>query len=132
MIVKFGLKHFKGIIDANINIKPITILIGANGSGKSSIGQALLLIRQSMEYSQLLLNCNFIRLGNIDDLFFKRDFTNLIEFYIKGKSEGLNFSEKMIYDEMIREVLKELEKLPTKMNESKLYTFDELEEIPAR
>jgi len=35
-------------------------------------------------------------------------------------------------DEMIREVLKELEELPTKMNESKLYTFDELEEIPAR
>lgn len=99
MIVKFGLKNFKGIIDANINIKPITILIGANGSGKSSIGQALLLIRQSMEYNQLLPNGNFIRLGNIEDLFFKRDFANLIEFYIKGESEGLNFSEKMIYDE---------------------------------
>lgn len=99
MIVKFGLKNFKGIKDANIDIKPITILIGANGSGKSSVGQALLLIRQSMELTQLHPNGNFIRLGNIEDLFFKRDFTNLIEFYIEGKSEGLNFSEKMIYDE---------------------------------
>jgi len=99
LIVKFGLKNFKGIIDANINIKPITILIGANGSGKSSIGQALLLIRQSVGSDQLRPNGNFIRLGNIEDLFFKRDFTNLIEFYIKGKSDGIFFSEELVYSD---------------------------------
>ncbi|MFQ5820829.1 MAG: AAA family ATPase [Candidatus Heimdallarchaeota archaeon] len=48
MIKRFRVQNFKGIRDADLELRPITILIGANDSGKSTIAQALLLIKQSM------------------------------------------------------------------------------------
>ncbi len=94
MLVKFGLKNFKGIVNANLNIKTITILIGANGSGKSTIGQALLLLRQSIEFNQLHPNGQFVKLGEINDLVYKNDFSNSIEFSFKRRIDGLQFSER--------------------------------------
>jgi predicted ATPase len=50
MIKKIRIRNFKAFQDSGeIEIKPITVLIGANSSGKSSIMQALLVLRQTME-----------------------------------------------------------------------------------
>ncbi len=58
MLEKIRLQNFKLHKDTNLEIKPITIFIGQNNSGKSSIFQALQLIKQNLrireqpEYSE--------------------------------------------------------------------------------
>jgi predicted ATPase len=41
MIDRLSLKNFKSIIEADVKLGPFTVLIGANGSGKSNLIQAL-------------------------------------------------------------------------------------------
>lgn len=40
------LRNFKSVVDAEVRIAPLTVLVGANSSGKSSIIQALLALHQ--------------------------------------------------------------------------------------
>lgn len=49
-ITKISVKGFKSLAkETSIDIKPLTILAGANNSGKSSIMQPLLMMKQTME-----------------------------------------------------------------------------------
>ena len=49
-ITKIAVKGFKSIAEeCAIDIRPLTILAGANSSGKSSIMQPLLLLKQTLE-----------------------------------------------------------------------------------
>ncbi len=49
-ITKIAVKGFKSIVDeCEIDIRPLTILAGANSSGKSSIMQPLLMLKQTLE-----------------------------------------------------------------------------------
>ena len=49
-ITKIAVKGFKSIAEeCEIDIRPLTILAGANSSGKSSIMQPLLLLKQTLE-----------------------------------------------------------------------------------
>ncbi|MYC78000.1 AAA family ATPase [Candidatus Poribacteria bacterium] len=49
-ITKIAVKGFKSIAEAcEIDIRPLTILAGANSSGKSSIMQPLLMLKQTLE-----------------------------------------------------------------------------------
>lgn len=49
-IIKIAVKGFKSIAEAcEIDIRPLTILAGANSSGKSSIMQPLLMLKQTLE-----------------------------------------------------------------------------------
>ncbi|MFX1370009.1 MAG: AAA family ATPase [Promethearchaeota archaeon] len=49
-IVQFAIRGFKSVCDKiDLAIKPITVLAGANSSGKSSIMQPLLLLKQTIE-----------------------------------------------------------------------------------
>lgn len=51
-ITKIGASGYKSIAqEQNIEIRPLTILAGANSSGKSSIMQPLLLLKQTLEAS---------------------------------------------------------------------------------
>lgn len=49
MINKLKLTNFKAFKHLEIEMKPITILVGPNNSGKSSILQAFLLLKQTMD-----------------------------------------------------------------------------------
>ena len=55
-----------------INIADLTILMGANSSGKSTALQALLMLKQTMECNSpdidLLLSGKYVTLGNFDDV----------------------------------------------------------------
>ena len=43
MITKVSLRNFKGIVSGDIELSPLTIIVGPNNSGKTSILEALLL-----------------------------------------------------------------------------------------
>ncbi|MCF2139201.1 MAG: DUF3696 domain-containing protein [Candidatus Lokiarchaeota archaeon] len=73
MIDEIGIQNFKGIKHLEgLKIKPITIFCGRNSSGKTSILESLLLLKQSEEKNQslenLILNGKFVRLGSFIDI----------------------------------------------------------------
>ena len=74
MIKRVVIKNFKVIKDADLDLTNLTIFTAINGMGKSSIIQALLLLRQSQLDKklpkQLLLNNNkYVSLGRSEDVF---------------------------------------------------------------
>lgn len=80
MINKIALKNFKTFDDEEFSIAPLTLITGINGMGKSSIIQALLLLKQNYEIKYLptkdimLLKQDFIDLESAEDLcYFKAD-----------------------------------------------------------
>ncbi len=66
------LLNFKAFKDTGIvRLKPITILAGANSSGKTSILQSLLLLKQTLEEgtpSDLYLNGSYMRYSNFKEI----------------------------------------------------------------
>ena len=70
MFKKLTLENFKGFAKKqSIDLKPITLIYGANSSGKSSILQSLLLLKQTLEQSNdksaiLLSKGKYVDLGN--------------------------------------------------------------------
>lgn len=70
MIRKLKLINFKSHLDTELSLGKITLLCGANGCGKSSVIQALLLLRQSylQDGGGLNLYGNLTRLGTCDDV----------------------------------------------------------------
>ncbi|CAD5975838.1 AAA family ATPase [Planktothrix agardhii] len=73
MLTKIELKNFKCFKDKiQFPLRQINLLTGKNGLGKSTLLQALLLMRQSIEYSevttQILLNGSCVKLGNFVDV----------------------------------------------------------------
>ncbi len=73
MLTKIELKNFKCFKDEiQFPLTQINLLTGINGRGKSTLLQALLLMRQSIEHSevttQILLNGSCVRLGNFVDV----------------------------------------------------------------
>jgi predicted ATPase len=49
LIEQIQVKGYKSLVDATLHVKPLTLLAGTNSSGKSSIMQPLLLIKQTIE-----------------------------------------------------------------------------------
>ena len=76
MLTKIRVENYKGFREAEIPIKPITVLLGANSSGKSSMLQLLLLLQQTAEEtsvsykSALKIFGNRISVGKVENLFY--------------------------------------------------------------
>ena len=49
LIEEIWVQGYKSLVDAKVTVRPLTLLAGTNSSGKSSIMQPLLLIKQTME-----------------------------------------------------------------------------------
>lgn len=80
MLNKISLKNFKAFREAQIEIKPITILIGPNNSGKSSLLQSIILIQQTLESSNSVLNTAGKKFGSFDELINQKNENNEIDF----------------------------------------------------
>ena len=50
MITDLRLENFKGHVDTNLSLKRLTMLVGDNGSGKSSVLEALRLPADLMDF----------------------------------------------------------------------------------
>ena len=76
MLRKIKLKNFKCFEQLDLECRPLNLLCGLNGTGKSSVLQALLVLRQSFETSELLgggllLGGERIDLGTGHDVLFQ-------------------------------------------------------------
>ena len=71
-ISKVSLSNFKSVVDQEVDLGRLTLLVGENSSGKSSILQVLRLLQQSLQSESVgdrfPLNGDFIRMGTIEDI----------------------------------------------------------------
>jgi predicted ATPase len=71
MISSFRVRGFKSFQDLTFPMAKLTLLVGENGSGKSSLIQALLLLRQSINgdaFSRLQLSGDLFEAGTAQDV----------------------------------------------------------------
>lgn len=96
MITKLKISNFKSHKDTEINLSNLTVLTGVNGSGKTSIIQSLLLLRQSFVKTRLMygidLNYPLCTVGIGDDALYKLANESVITFEIWEGNELLSFS----------------------------------------
>ncbi|HEY0735920.1 MAG TPA: AAA family ATPase, partial [Herpetosiphonaceae bacterium] len=101
MIRSLTLHNFKCFADEQIRFAPLTLLVGANASGKSSVIQALLLLRQShrrgafhdgtresfqrdtLRNGTLLLNGKLASVGTVLDAFYQEYEDPELRFYLE-------------------------------------------------
>src|SRR6266478_9925193 len=88
MITCIELINFKCFEQQKIPLKPLTLLAGLNSSGKSTIIQALLLLRQSslenlLPNVGLTLNGKLAQLGTAKDVLFEEADNDEIAFELK-------------------------------------------------
>src|SRR6266566_1941940 len=87
-ITRITVAGFKSIAqEQSIEVRPLTILAGANSSGKSSIMQPLLLLKQTLEATYdpgaLLLNGPNVRFTSVDQLLSNKNSDEPVDtFYI--------------------------------------------------
>lgn len=86
--VEYRWRNFKPFIDTGwVEIKPLTILIGANNSGKSSFIAPLLILKQTLAdmrgSSPLVLRGELVNAGSFSDIVYKHDANETVTFQIR-------------------------------------------------
>ncbi|WP_075343283.1 AAA family ATPase [Tenacibaculum agarivorans] len=109
MLKKIELSNYKAFENVEIPIKPITILLGANSVGKSSIIQSLLMFQQTGKEdlksykSALKLYGGYVNLGDPRNLFRKKNTEKDLTFSFEIRSSALKeFCREEILDEFKR------------------------------
>jgi predicted ATPase len=93
LINSLSLKNFKCFEEVSIDFAPITLLTGANSSGKSSLINALLAIFQTRPFPQYLsLNGDLVSMGGFDEVLWKNSKSELIDIEIKMSAEKKEIS----------------------------------------
>ena len=87
MLNHLRIKNFKGWRDTGpIQMAPITLFFGANSSGKSSIGQFLMMLKQTVELQDRKAvvyaggKNSAVQLGSYKEMVFHRDVKNKLSF----------------------------------------------------
>jgi predicted ATPase len=94
MIAGVKLVNFKCFAAQELGFAPLTLLTGLNGSGKSSVVQALLVLRQSHDQrllaeNRLALNGDLIQLGRASDALYDRAEHEQITIGVRFASSAL-------------------------------------------
>ena len=88
MLKEYQITNFKAFAGpANIPIKPITLLFGPNSSGKSSIFQSILMLKQTLmeaksSESSLLSKGNLVKLGSYPEFIHRHDIKRSFSFKV--------------------------------------------------
>ncbi|AFZ26021.1 hypothetical protein Cylst_3908 [Cylindrospermum stagnale PCC 7417] len=105
MIHSLHLKNFKPFEDQLLEFRPLTLLSGLNGMGKSSVLQSLLLLRQSyqqrlLQTKRLALNGDLVRIGTAKDALFEWAKEEIISFeLLVDRQERKTWMWRFRYDE---------------------------------
>ena len=123
MFRSLTLKNFKSFESQKIELGNLTLLAGINSSGKSSIIQALLLLRQSyqdklLEKKQLELNGSILSFGTAFDALFRDASEDIIGLEIRCEDE-IHSSWNFKYEDPDENVLELLESSSV---DQKIYT----------
>ena len=99
LVYALEIKNFKSIEELRMKIAPITVLVGPNNSGKSSILQALTLLKQSAGHRQLQLQAPLLNIGTYSDLAHNHEDDRNIEILISGsfRVRNLDFPVRFGY-----------------------------------
>jgi hypothetical protein len=107
MITNIRLQNYKAFQDVSIDIKPITILLGANSVGKSSVIQFFSLLKQTAANTLInepspLKTCGYYaNMGLVDNLFHNKDTGSPFSFSISFVSKTLNRDLRHTFDEYV-------------------------------
>ena len=86
MLECIDLLNFKSARDLRVKLAPLTVLTGLNGSGKSTVLQALALLKQSLQVGksiqELNLRGSLVRLGRSEDVRFENASDDEIGFVV--------------------------------------------------
>ncbi|ADB37737.1 DUF3696 domain-containing protein [Spirosoma linguale] len=84
LINSLSLKNFKCFEELDVKFAPITLLTGANSSGKSSLINAILAVLQTRGFPYYLsLNGSYVSMGSFEDIIYGRDASKKLELQIK-------------------------------------------------
>ena len=106
MIHSLKLQNFKPFKEQLLEFRPLTLLSGLNGMGKSSVLQSLLLLRQSyqqrvLQRGHLALNGDLVRIGTAQDALFEGAEEEFISFELSVKlhKEETMWKWRFAYDQ---------------------------------
>ena len=95
MIKRLDLKSFKCFESVCLPLAPLTLLSGANASGKSSVLQSLVLLHQTMQENEwstrILLNGSVSQLGTVTDIVDKNSGTKGFEIRLANDDTGCHW-----------------------------------------
>lgn len=103
MLKQIGIENFKAFADLQeINLAPITLIYGANSSGKSSIIHSLMVLKQSLLFPNLkggiYSDKRILDVGNYATMVYSHDYNRDISFnliFADKMSTKLNLQEKL-------------------------------------
>jgi predicted ATPase len=108
MLTSLSLRNFKCFESVDIPLGRITVLIGENGTGKSSVLHALALLRQSLGHDNLNYSGDLVDLSGFKDVVFKGATWNTIrigyESRIRIGGGLLSYSYAVLAKESIQEL----------------------------
>ncbi len=92
MITEYQIANFKAFgSPQTLPIRPITLIFGPNSSGKSSIFQSLLMLKQTIEQPEesnsLIIKGNLVDLGSYKEFIHRHDIEKKFEFKIIIKTK---------------------------------------------
>jgi predicted ATPase len=108
MLTEINIKNFKAWEDTGpVRLAPLTVIFGANSSGKSSLGHLLLALKQTTLLSDrkralhLGDESTLIDLGTYSDCIYKHDLTKTLEFSLKWRTSApLSVRNSVVRDEL--------------------------------
>ena len=107
MIESLSLANYKAFKNATIPIKPLTILLGANSVGKSSVVQMLMLMHQTAEsknnnyLSALKIYGNYVNAGACENLFKNKETDRPLHIDVEFHFDKLSDQLKELKSEYI-------------------------------
>lgn len=107
MIESLSLANYKAFKNATIPIKPLTILLGANSVGKSSVVQMLMLMHQTAEsknnnyLSALKIYGNYVNAGACENLFKNKETDQPLHIDVEFRFDKLSEQLKDLKSEYI-------------------------------
>ncbi len=129
---KLHLRNFKAFGDTTeLKMAPITVLIGPNSSGKSSLLQPLLMFKQTADSrdinTPLVVNGTYVKLAAFENFIYLHDLKNKLEINFSFQSESVfdtsegeivDVSTSFIYNKLSKRI--ELDRLDVKLGEQSL------------